>query len=60
LSRASTGDRETLEEVQGPVTFHIKGTDVVVVDSENNFVTILKDGTETDKFVQQAIANSGT
>jgi filamentous hemagglutinin len=30
---------------RGPVWFYAKGTDVVVTDRADNFVTILKDGT---------------
>lgn len=41
------------------MTLYIKGTDVVVVASDHTFVTILKDGTETDSFVQDAVKQSG-
>lgn len=30
--------------VKGPVWFYAKGTDVVITDKSDNFVTILKDG----------------
>ena len=31
--------------LRGPVWFYAKGSDVVITDKEDNFVTILKDGT---------------
>ena len=39
---------------RGPVWFYAKGTDVVVTDKADNFVTILKDGTITNTSFRQA------
>jgi filamentous hemagglutinin len=36
---------ESGANARGPVWFYAKGKDVVVTDKEDNFVTILKDGT---------------
>jgi hypothetical protein len=39
---------------RGPVWFYAKGTDVVVTDKSDNFVTILKDGATLNTSFRQA------
>jgi filamentous hemagglutinin len=39
------GDLTSAGHLRGPVWFYAKGTNVVITDKGDNFVTILKDGT---------------
>ena len=40
--------QDTGSHARGPVWFYAKGSDVVVVDKDDNFVTILKDATTSN------------
>lgn len=44
---------------QKPVTFYVKGNDVVVVSTDNNFITILKGGVKNARVNSARLKNSG-